>query len=136
MFPQVNNVRNWQAWSPWMELDPAMKLTYTGPAEGTGAAWAWDSKKAGAGQMTVAKSQPNELVDFRLEFLKPFQATDAAEFTFKPDGGQTVVTWTMTGSCNFASKAMNMLVGIDRVIGSDFEKGLAKMKSVVESGKK
>jgi len=137
VFAQVNNLRNWQNWSPWARLDPDAKLTYDGPPEGVGASYAWaGNDKIGTGRMTVTESKPNEQVDFRLQFIKPFEATNATEFTFKPEGNQTVVTWAMSGSCNFMGKAMNLVMDCDKMVGGDFEKGLTKMKAIVESEKK
>src|SRR5579871_5170671 len=84
IFPQVNDLHNWQAWSPWAKLDPNMKMTFTGPEAGTGAAYAWTgNNKVGEGRMTIVESRPNELVRIKLEFMKPFAATNASEFTFQ-----------------------------------------------------
>jgi hypothetical protein len=83
--------------------------------------------------MTIIESRPNELVRFKLEFFKPFKATNVAEFTFKPDGDQTVVTWTMSGRCNFVSKAMGLFMNFDKMCGCQFENGLASLNSVVSA---
>ena len=133
VFPQVNNLHNWESWSPWAKLDPAAKNSYSGPPEGVGANFAWDgNSKVGAGSMTITDSQPSQLVRFQLDFLKPFKGTNIAEFTFQPEGGQTVVTWTMTGTYNFVSKAFGLFVDCDKMCGGFFEKGLADMKAIVE----
>lgn len=137
VFLQVNNLHKWQDWSPWVELDPNVKITYDGPEEGVGASYAWaGNRNMGKGRMTVVESKPAELVGFRLEFLEPFAATNSAEFSFKPAGNQTVVTWTMAGKCNFLNKAMGLVLDCEKMIGNEFDKGLAKMKKVVESGGK
>ena len=137
VFAHVNDLHKWQAWSPWEKLDPALKRTFDGPSAGTGAIYRWaGNNKAGEGSMTITESYPGELIRFRLEFLKPFKATNTAEFTFKPGGGQTVVTWSMYGRKNFASKAFGIFMNMDKLVGSDFEKGLAAMKSVVEDTEK
>ena len=86
--------------------------------------------------MAIAESRPNELVRFKIDFIKPFKATNVAEFTFKPDGDQTVVTWTMSGRCNFVSKAMGLFMNFDKMVGGQFETGLAQMNSVVVAAAK
>lgn len=133
IFPHVNELRNWEAWNPWGKLDPNCKMTYDGPPAGVGASYAWaGSAKVGTGRNTITESKRNERVRFRLEFEKPMKATNAAEFTFQPDGGQTVVTWTMTGKYNFASKVFGLFVNCDKMCGDQFEKGLAGLKMETE----
>jgi len=134
VFPHVNELRNWEAWNPWGRLDPNCKMTYDGPPAGVGASYAWaGNNQVGEGRNTITESKPNELVRFRLEFAKPMKATNTAEFTFRPDGDQTVVTWTMTGKNNFAGKAFGLIVNCDKMIGGQFEKGLAELKSLAEA---
>jgi hypothetical protein len=136
-FVQVNDFHNWQAWSPWAKLDSAMKQTYEGAPAGTGAIYSWvGNNKVGEGRMTLTESHPSDLIRIKLEFLKPFKATNTAEFTFKPDGNQTVVTWSMSGRKNFMLKAFGLVMSMDKMVGDDFEKGLASMKSVVETSRK
>ena len=95
---QVNDFHNWQAWSPWAKLDPMMTQTYAGEPAGKGAVYTWaGNNEVGEGKMTLMESRPNELIQIKLEFLKPFAATNTAEFTFKPDGDRTVVTWSHDG---------------------------------------
>ena len=133
VFAQVNDFHNWQAWSPWEKMDPAMKRTYEGAPVGTGAIYAWvGNKEVGEGRMTVTESRPNELIRIKLEFVKPFRATNVAEFSFEPRGDQTAVTWTMTGEKNFLTKAIHLFMNIDRMVGGSFETGLAQMKALVE----
>ncbi len=133
VFAQVNDFHNWQAWSPWEKLDPNMKKTYEGEPGKNGATYAWSgNNEVGEGKMTLEESTPNERIKIKLEFLKPFAATNTTEFTFKPQGDQTVVTWTMSGQKNFMAKAFHMIMDMDKMVGSDFEKGLASMKTVVE----
>ena len=132
-FAQVNDFQNWRAWSPWEKVDPALKRQYEGPKAGTGSVYAWQgNKEVGEGRMTIVESKPGELVRIKLEFFKPFAATNTAEFSFKPSGDGTAVTWTMTGQNNFLAKAMCMFVNMDRMVGGMFEQGLAQMKTVVE----
>ena|SRR5258706_10486943 len=137
VFAEVNDFHQWQAWSPWEGLDPAMKRAYEGAPSGAGAVYAWSGNdKVGAGRMTITDSRPGELVRIRLEFMKPFQATNTAEFTFKPEGDRTAVTWSMTGKNNFMFKAVHLFMNMDKMLGGEFDKGLARLKSVVEAGKK
>jgi hypothetical protein len=133
IFPQVNELRHWEAWNPWAKLDPNCKIIYNGPPAGAGAGYAWaGNKKVGAGRLTILESQPAEWVQLNLEFLKPFKATNTAEFTFKAEGNQTVVTWRMSGKNNFMSKVFGMLINCDKMIGGDFERGLGAMKTIAE----
>jgi hypothetical protein len=134
VFDQVNILRNWEAWNPWQKLDPNSTMTYDGPPAGVGASYAWaGNAKIGAGRNTIVESKPGEVIRFRLEFLKPMKATNAAEFAFKTQGAQTIVTWTMTGTNNFIGKAFGLFVNCDAMVGGQFEKGLAALKSVAES---
>ena len=133
VFAQVNDFHKWDAWNPWAKIDPAMKQTYAGAPAGAGAVYTWTgNKEVGEGRMTLAESRPHELIRIDLEFLKPFAATSIAEFTFEPEGNQTVVTWSMAGKVNFVAKVIHLFVDMDKMIGANFEKGLADMKSVVE----
>jgi len=137
IFAQVNDFHNWAAWSPWAKLDPAMKQTYEGAPAGVGAISRWaGNNQVGEGSMTITASRPNELIRIKLEFLKPFAATNIAEFTFKPEGNQTAVTWSMAGKNNFIAKAVHLFMNMDKMVGGQFEKGLAQMKSVVEAAPK
>jgi hypothetical protein len=137
VFAQVNDFHKWEAWNPWGKIDPAMKQTYEGAPAGTGAVYTWaGNKEAGEGRMTITESRPNDLIRIQLEFFKPFRATNTAEFTFKPEGNQTVVTWSMTGENNFMAKAVHLFMNMDKMVGGQFEKGLASIKSVVEGAPK
>ena len=134
VFEQVNDLHKWNAWSPWAKLDPNMKETFSGPRSGEGAAQAWEgNSQVGAGKMTITESQPAQLVRFRLDFLKPFAATNTAEFTFEPLGNETVVTWSMEGEKNFMCKAMGLVMNMDKMVGGQFEQGLAALKQIVEA---
>ena len=134
IFPHVNDLHKWEAWSPWAKMDSACKNSYDGSPAGTGTIFAWaGNKKVGEGRMTITESRPGELIRIKLEFFKPFKATNAAEFTFKPEGNQTLVTWSMSGKNNFMGKAFGLIMNCDKMVGGDFEKGLAAMKSVVET---
>jgi len=137
VFAQVNDFHNWDGWSPWARMDPEMKATYAGPAAGTGAVYSWvGNNKVGEGRMTIMESHPSDLVRIKLELIKPFAATNTAEFTFQPQGNQTTVTWNMTGKKNFMTKAMGLVMNMDKMIGGQFDQGLAQMKSVAETAAK
>jgi hypothetical protein len=133
-FAQVNDFQNWQAWSPWEKVDPALKRQYEGPKAGTGAVYAWQGNKdVGEGRMTIMESRPAEVVRIKLEFFKPFAATNTAEFSFKPAGADTTaVTWSMAGQNTFVSKAISLFIDMDRMVGGMFDQGLTQMKAIVE----
>lgn len=136
IFPHVNTLQKWNAWSPWAKLDPDSKSTFEGPEEGVGAKMSWaGNNKVGVGSMTITESRPGELIQFKLEFQKPMQATNTAEFSFNSEGDQTNITWTMTGTNNFMGKVMNLFMNCDKMVGGQFEKGLADLKKVVEGVK-
>jgi hypothetical protein len=137
VFAQVNDFHHWEAWSPWAKLDPTMKQTYEGAPAGTGAIYAWSgNKNVGEGRMTLTESRPNELIRIHLEFFKPFRAVNTTEFSFMPEGDQTVVTWSMAGKNNFMAKAVHLFMNMDKMVGGQFEKGLAAMKSTVEGSQR
>jgi len=134
VFAQVNDFHKWEAWNPWGKIDPAMKQTYEGAPAGPGAIYTWSgNNEVGEGRMTITDSRPSELIRVKLEFFKPFAATNTAEFAFKPEGNQTLVTWSMFGEKNFMAKAVHLVMNMDKMIGGQFEKGLADMKSAVEA---
>jgi Polyketide cyclase / dehydrase and lipid transport len=136
-FAQVNDFHKWEAWNPWGKIDPAMKQTYEGTPAGTGAIYSWiGNNEVGEGRMTIIESHPSDLIRIKLEFFKPFAANNTAEFTFKPEGNQTVVTWSMSGDKNFMAKAIHLFINMDKMIGGQFDKGLAEMKSIVERAPK
>lgn len=135
VFSHVNDLQKWEAWSPWAKLDPDAKNSFEGPTSGTGAIMRWvGNNKVGQGSMTIIESRPDELIRFKLEFLKPFVATNTAEFTFHAEDDQTTVTWTMYGKNSFMSKAIGLIMNCEKMVGGQFEQGLATLKSVVEEG--
>jgi len=137
VFSHVNDFHKWEAWSPWAKLDPAMKTSYSGEAIGAGAVYAWAGDHAvGEGKMTILKSQAPESILIQLDFLRPMAVTNLTEFTFKPEGPGTNVTWSMSGKNNFVSKAFHLVMDMDKMVGSDFERGLAQLKAVAEAAKK
>ena len=134
VFAQVNDLQKWDAWSPWAKLDPEARNSFEGPASGTGAVMRWaGNNKVGQGSMTIIESRPDAFIRFKLEFLKPFAATNTAEFTFNSENNQTTVTWSMYGKNNFMSKAIGLIMSCDKMVGGQFEKGLAALKSVAEA---
>ena len=134
VFPHVNELRLWDAWSPWARLDPNAKTRFEGPPAGVGSVMAWaGNSKVGEGRMTLTDSRLNERVQFKLEFFKPMAGVCQAEFTFKPDGNQTVVTWSMEGRNNFMAKAVSLFMNCDDMVGGQFEQGLANLNSVLTS---
>ena len=133
IFAQVNDLHKMQDWSPFAKIDPAAKTTYEGAPSGTGASFTWSGNaQAGAGRMTITDSRPGELVQSRLEFTKPFEATNTVQFTFQPQGNQTVVTWSMSGRNGFLGKAIGLFMNCDKMVGTEFEKGLADLKTLSE----
>ena len=134
VFAQVNNLQTWAAWSPWAKLDPEAKNSFEGPTSGVGAIMRWSgNNKVGQGSMTIMESRPDEFISFKLEFLKPFAATNTSEFTFNSENNQTNVTWSMYGKNNFMSKAVGLIMNCDKMVGGQFESGLAALKAVVEA---
>jgi len=132
-FALVNDFHGWSQWSPWEKLDPAMKRTYEGPPTGVGAKYAWiGNDDVGEGRMTIEESSPAQ-IGIKLEFIKPFAATNRATFHFTPVAAGTKVTWAMDGDKNFASKAFGLVMDMDKLIGADFEKGLASLKTAAEA---
>jgi hypothetical protein len=134
VFPRVNNLRDWQAWSPWEKLDPRMERTYSGPSQGVGASYAWVSSpgKAGQGRMTIESSQAPTLIGIKLELFKPFPAKSDVTFTFLPVSEGTRVTWSMDGRSGFLGKAFHLVANVDKQVGGDFERGLIALKTLVE----
>jgi len=134
IFAQVNDLHKWEPWSPWEGVDPNLKRVFEGPSAGVGASYGWSgNNKAGEGRMTITESRPSDLIRIKLEFMRPFTATHAVEFTFKPQGNQTLAGWSMSGKNNFISKAFVLLMNCDKMVGGQFEKGLASLKSVAEA---
>jgi hypothetical protein len=137
VFAQVNDFHKWEAWSPWAKMDPNAKSTFEGPSSGEGAKFAWDGNKdIGAGNMTITESSPNDHIRIRLEFVRPFAGVNDTLFTFKPADDKTNVTWTMSGRNNFVTKAIGLFMNCDKMIGDQFEKGLANMEALAAAESK
>ena len=132
VFPYMDDLHKFLEWSPWAKLDPAMKLTHGGPPSGSGAHFTWEgNSKVGAGKLTITESRPNELVRCQLDFYKPFRCTNSHEFVLKPEGSQTMVTWTMNGKSPFVFKLFLVFASCDRMMGKDLERGLVNLKALV-----
>ena len=134
VFAQVNDFHKWEAWSPWAKLDPNAKNSFEGPSAGTGAIFKWSGNdEVGEGQMTILDSVPHEKITIKLEFKRPFEDSSTSEFTFKPSGENTVVTWSMFGKQKFIGKIVCLIMNMDKMLGGNFEQGLASMKKIAES---
>ena len=133
IFPLINDFKRWDAWSPWEKKDPAMKRSYGPTTSGKGAHYAWEGNNdVGQGSMAITESVPPSKVALKLDFVKPFEGHNVVEFTLVPRGGSTDVTWSMSGPAPFMSKVMQVFVNMDRMIGKDFEAGLASLKAAAE----
>ena len=133
----VSDFHKWPEWSPWEKLDPAMKREFAGAPSGTGAEYRWSGNDdVGEGHMTITDSRPAQSVSIRLEFLKPFAATSTTQFDFAPSGAGTNVTWAMNGHNNFMAKAFSAFMDMDKMIGADFEKGLAGLDAATVAARR
>ena len=137
VFGLVNDFHQWDAWSPWAKIDPAMKKGYEGAPSGVGAIYTWSGNNdVGEGRMTITDSSPNDHIGIKLDFLRPMAVTNTAAFTFKPEGNGVGVTWSMAGDKNFVQKAFFLVMNMDKMLGADFEKGLAQLKVLAEAAPK
>jgi hypothetical protein len=133
IFPLINDFHTWSVWSPWEKLDLAMKKTHSGAPQGKGAVLEWDGNKdVGTGRMEVLESIPSSKILIKLDFLKPFEAHNQAEFTLVPNTGSTQVTWAMYGPQPYIVKVMSLFCSMDKMVGGQFEKGLADLKALAE----
>lgn len=136
IFPLIGDYHKWADWSPWSSRDPNMKVTYDGRAGDVGTNYTWaGNDMVGAGKMVTLAIRSPEYMKIKLEFIKPFESQSISEFTLKPAGGETIVTWDMAGNANFFVKAFTLLSSFDSMIGPDFELGLKQMKELAESTK-
>ena len=133
VFGLLADFRQWAHWSPWEKRDPALKRTHDGAPSGKGAIYAWEGNSdVGAGRMKIEEASAPRLLVIRLDFSKPFEASNTAEFVLLPQGGATKVTWAMHGPSPFLSKLIQVFVSMDRMVGQDFEAGLANLKTLAE----
>jgi hypothetical protein len=134
VFAHINDFHRWLAWSPWEKLDPQMQRTIAGSPSGVGATYSWSgNNKAGAGSMAIAQSRPGSLVAINMEFLRPMKDSSVITFTLSSEGGETKVNWALEGRMPFISKAVCVFMSMDKMVGPDFERGLANLKRVSES---
>ena len=135
IYERIIDLHRWQAWSPWEELDPDLRRDYSGPDQGVGAQYGWEgNRKAGKGHMEIVATEPDRRVVTDVRFLKPFRSRSTSTFALQPDGDGTLVTWTMTGPHTVLTRAMGIFTSMDKMIGNDFEKGLARLKADAEAG--
>ncbi|BFU94753.1 MAG: potassium-transporting ATPase subunit F [Nitrospira sp.] len=133
VFGFINDLHAWASWSPWEKKDPGMKKTHSGASQGKGAVLEWDGNKdVGTGRMEVMGSAPSSKVLIKLDFFKPFEAHNQAEFTVAPSGGSTQVTWAMYGPQPYMMKVMGLFCSMDKMVGKDFDAGLANLKALAE----
>jgi hypothetical protein len=133
IFPMISDFHQWRGWSPYEDRDPALKRTYEGPDSGKGAIYAWDgNKNVGSGRMEILEASVPSKITIKLDFFKPFEGHNTAEFTMLPQGDVTNLTWTMHGPAVFMSKVMQVFINLDHMIGGDFEVGLANLKKLAE----
>jgi hypothetical protein len=137
IFPLIDDFHQWGSWSPYETKDPAMQRSYSGTARGKGAVYGWDgNSNVGSGRMEILDSSAPAKIVIKLDFFKPFEGHNTAEFTMLPQngdtGGATTVTWRMHGPAPFMSKLMQLFMNLDHMIGKDFEVGLANLKRLAE----
>lgn len=131
LFEQVNDHRKFAVWNPFAHIDPNVKNTYSGPDSGVGAVCSWEGNSdIGAGSSTIIESKPGELVRQRMDWKRPMEGTSTVDFTFKPSGEKTVVTWAMYGKNGFMGKAVSLFMNMDKICGPQFEKGLADLGKI------
>ncbi len=134
IYPDIVDFHRWPGWSPWERMDPAMRKTYTGAASGRGAVYEWaGNSKVGQGRMEITDASAPTSVTVKLDFMKPFEAHNTAKFTLVPAGGPTDVTWSMSGSSPLMIKLMGVFFNMDKLVGKDFERGLASLKTLAEN---
>jgi uncharacterized protein YndB with AHSA1/START domain len=133
VYDAIVDFHRWTDWSPWEGIDPNMQRRYSGPDAGVGATYEWEgSRKVGKGRMEIVDTTAPGSVDIKLDFLKPFKSHSQTRFALAPEGDTTKVTWTMKGPKTFATKVMGIFTSMDKLVGKDFEKGLAQLKTVAE----
>lgn len=133
IFPYIEDLHAWREWSPYEKKDPEMNRSFRGPSAGIGAGYAWDgNKEIGAGSMEITESSPPSRLVMKLDFVRPFEAHNIVEFTLEPKDETTQVTSAIQGPMPFVSKVMTVFFNMDKMIGSDFEAGLASLKSIAE----
>jgi uncharacterized protein YndB with AHSA1/START domain len=135
IFAQINDFHNWPAWSPYEKLDPAMTRKLSGAEAGQGAVYEWSgNSKAGQGRMEITATTPPSQIDIKLDFTRPFVAHNRVTFAMKAAGDSTATSWIMEGPSPYMAKLMGIFMNMDKLVGRDFERGLANLKAIAESG--
>lgn len=133
IFPLINDFSEWQTWSPYEKMDLKMTRRFSEPSQGKGAVYEWSgNRKAGEGRMEIAHTSPPSTVVIRLDLTKPFETENIVEFTLQPFGNETMTTWSVRGSSPYLAKLMQLFVSTDRMVGKNFERGLANLKAIAE----
>lgn len=132
IYPFIADFHNWRAWSPWENLDADLKRSYSGPTAGERAVYEWSGRKAGTGRMEIKHASPDWHLFIQLDFIKPFEGHNTAEFTLTPAANATTVTWAMYGPTTFIGKMMSVFVSTDKYLGGQFEQGLRNLKAAAE----
>lgn len=134
IFPLIDDFHQWERWSPWEKVDPALKRTYSGAARGRGAAYEWfGNKDVGQGRMEIIESTPPSRLLIKIDFLVPFEAHNTVEFTLQAQGGNTLLTHSMSGPSPYVAKLMGIFFSMDKMIGDKFEEGLGSVKAIAET---
>jgi hypothetical protein len=135
VYPHVVDFHKWTAWSPWEANNPDLSRTYSGSESGVGARYEWAGKKAGSGSMEIQETDEPNAIRIRLVFTKPMKAVNPTVFTFTPEAGGTRVTWTMAGESKGIGRLFALFMNMDKMVGKDFEKGLAALAAAVASAR-
>lgn len=133
IFPFINDLHAWLGWSPYEQKDPDLKRSFSGSRQGPGAVYAWDgNREIGQGSMTITETSPPSRLTIQLDFIRPFEGSNIVEFSLEPEGEDTKVTWAMHGASPYIAKLMSIFFSMDKMIGQDFEAGLASLKIIAE----
>lgn len=134
VFDLVSDFRQWRRWSPWEDLDPDLRRTFSGAEAGRGAVYEWSgNRKAGEGRMEITDAEPPGRITVALDFVKPFRSSNVTTFTFTPEGDQTRVTWSMTGPRPLMMRLLGPIFNMEKMVGGDFEKGLARLDTAARA---
>ncbi|WP_323122111.1 SRPBCC family protein [Burkholderia alba] len=133
IFPYIVDLRRFNTWNPFARKDPALSGQYGAVTVGNGASYAWTSDRIGSGRMEITGFDQPSQVTMKLDFLKPFEAHNVAEFTLRPDGDATVVTWAMHGQSPYLGRLVQVFFSMDKMVGGDFEAGLGNLKALAQA---
>jgi hypothetical protein len=133
IFPLINDLRRMNSWNPFLKTDPAVRLSYSGPGHGKGAANEWAGNgQAGKGHIEITDSAPFSSVTMKLDMIKPLEAHNIVEFTLQPVGPRTIVTWAMSGRSAYPARILGVICNMDKMCGAAFDKGLAELAALAE----